>query len=187
MKRISKAKRVETLLRIRRLFNRIGGNLPPESVLDRIIKTAPDWALAEEPWEAAKQEKVIRYDYRAEGEVLDPGVNFFVLTLEHLGARPVYSCEGHGHKEGLYIVFKAPYHLALRIASPGFFSIELIPRKRKALLNLSKREQAVPFGRGWWRLSLERASWKNGEDKARSLNWAAQAWQKEFWISGGAK
>jgi hypothetical protein len=45
---------------------------------------------------------------------LEPGVEFFVLMLEQLGAVTEFSCEGHPH--GFYIMFHGPYELAWRLS-----------------------------------------------------------------------
>jgi hypothetical protein len=132
-----------------------------------VVKEFPAWAWDAAPWDAARKEKVVRYDYREEGEILDRGVNFFVLTLEQIGARPRYSCEGH--RNGFYIAFRAPYRLARRIAGVGFFSVEVV--------------KAGPYwkGEGWWTLR-RRKGWKSEREKRQTLRWAAEAWQKEFWL-----
>ncbi len=117
----------------------------------------PDWVKAELPWDAACKLKVVRSDYRP-NEVIDPGVNFFVLTLEALGARTKYSCEGH--PGGFYVYFKAPYAVAQAIQRCGNMRVEV--------------------GRdvGWWRLSIG----IEGEEmtdsrRKRVLRWAAMAWR----------
>lgn len=84
-------------------------------------------ANSERPWDDAKKFQLVRYDYRSEGEVIDPGVNFFVLALEHLGARPEYSCEGH--PQGFYIAFHASHDLVRRIDGiDDFFRVEVSSR-----------------------------------------------------------
>lgn len=84
-------------------------------------------AVCDRPWDEARKFKLVRHDYRSEGEVIDPGVNFFVLVLEHLGARPQYSCEGHPH--GFYIAFHGGHELARRIDMlDDFFSVQMLTR-----------------------------------------------------------
>lgn len=56
-------------------------------------------------------------------EKLEPGVNYFVLMLEQLGAIPHFSCEGHPNS--FYVVFEAPMSLAEKIRACGYFTIEL--------------------------------------------------------------
>lgn len=121
------------------------------------------WVNAKKPWEEANKLKVMRHDYLG-GETIDPGVNFFVLTLEHLGARPKYSCEGHPC--GFYVFFQAPIELVLRIRRTGYFSVQVgLPNEGDGGL--------------WWSIRLDRIS--SEAEKRQTLNWAAQAWQKEFW------
>jgi hypothetical protein len=56
-------------------------------------------------------------------EPLDPGVNYFVLMLEQLGATTQYSCEGHPNN--FYVLFSAPYEIALDVAACGYFRVEI--------------------------------------------------------------
>lgn len=65
------------------------------------------------PWKQAKSKKVIRTSpcklYNK--CLLDKGVNYFVLTLERIGCKPCYSCEGHFKRKPyipeFYIAFQA--------------------------------------------------------------------------------
>jgi hypothetical protein len=93
------------------------------------------------------------------GEKLDPGVNFFVLTLEKLGLTTHFSCEGH--PDGFYIAFTASYKTALKISQAGFFSIE-IGRKNYWML----------------RVHMEHSE----RSRIDCLRWAAEAWAKRFGI-----
>lgn len=54
---------------------------------------------------------------------IDPGVNYFVLMLEQLGAVTQYSCEGH--PRSFYVLFSAPMHIALDVLGCGYFTVEL--------------------------------------------------------------
>lgn len=118
-------------------------------------------AKEKNPWRAAGKHELVRYSYKGEGEVIDPGINFFVLALEHLKAVPQFSCEGH--PAGFYITFKASYKLAERIASAGFFDV------------------SIDAGRAAnWRLSLRNQKISRESDKARILTVAAEAWTKAF-------
>lgn len=92
-----------------------------------------------------------------EPEILDRGVNFFVLMLEQLGAHPCWSCEGHPN--GFYVVFMAPAKLALRILRCGFFCVELEGHNR-------------------WSLRINREISEN--ERQGILNNAALSWEKEF-------
>ena len=76
------------------------------------------------PWDEARQRTILRLDWRSGQLVpLDRGVNFFVETLERLGATTSYSCEGH--PSGFYVVFDCPEETARRIRRCGFFSVEM--------------------------------------------------------------
>ena len=112
------------------------------------------------PWRKAREFGLSRTDYRAAGEILEPGVTFFVMALEALGAQPKYSCEGHPH--GFYVAFHASYELAIRIARVGYFTVELSRQDYWAIRHSSASEQAH---------STER-------EKNRALEWAAAAWVK---------
>lgn len=92
-----------------------------------------------------------------EPEILDRGVNFFVLMLEKLGAVPCWSCEGHPN--GFYVAFIATEAQALRILRCGFFSVELEGSKR-------------------WSLRINREISEN--DRQSILTYAAISWEKEF-------
>jgi hypothetical protein len=81
-------------------------------------------AHTQNPWRRAQKFAVIRQSpcgiYTGE---IEPGVNFFVLALEHLGAIPHYSCEGH--PTGFYVMFQASYVLAQKIQACGYFRVEI--------------------------------------------------------------
>ena len=126
----------------------------------------PRWALHKRPWDAARKLSIVRYDYREEGEVIDPGVNFFVLTLEALGARPKYSCEGH--PEYFYIMFKAPFRLAQEIARISHdYHVEI--------------SSGDYHGPNHWVLRLRDIG---GSESLRVfiLRRMARLWQREFWF-----
>ena len=112
-------------------------------------------------WREAAKLKLYRqsplpFDHKP--ELIDSGVNFFVLKLEELGALTCFSCEGHPN--GFYIMFKAPQTLALDIYSCGFFTVELA-------------------GKNYWRLSIHRPE-VDEHTRRKILNWAAQSWAKRF-------
>lgn len=76
-------------------------------------------------WAQAKKLKVIRSGPGIfyQKETLDPGINFFVLMLEKLGATTHYSCEGHPN--GFYILFSASKRVAHNVLNCGYFNVEL--------------------------------------------------------------
>jgi hypothetical protein len=96
-------------------------------------------------------------------ESLDTGVNFFVLALEGLGAKPRFSCEGH--PRGFYITFDASYELALEIRKAGYFAVELEGLDYWSLRRTSGE------------LFLKRYTEKNKVDSLRS---AADGWLRFF-------
>lgn len=112
------------------------------------------------PWDAAKEIEVLRASGAYPLADLEPGVKFFVLMLEQLGATTLYSCEGH--PEGFYIVFFAPYEIALRISNCGYFTVEI-------------------ESSGTWSIRIPEASEPRSEaDKAELLRRAARNWQHQF-------
>jgi hypothetical protein len=123
------------------------------------------------PWDRAAATVLTRANGTwGEKEAIDVGVNFFVLALEALGAKPRFSCEGH--PAGFYVAFEAPYELALEIAKAGYFTVEIASNNsywnipdywsiRKA--NAERMEQ--PY---------------TEEAKASTLRRAADAWLRAF-------
>lgn len=84
-------------------------------------------AKSKNPWVQACKLSLVRNSDTKFGlwppETLEPGVNFFVLALEELGAKTNFSCEGH--PRGFYVAFEAPYELAIEIRKAGQFSVEI--------------------------------------------------------------
>jgi hypothetical protein len=89
---------------------------------------------------------------------LDPGTNYFVLQLERAGAVTTFSCEGH--PDGFYVSFEADETLARRIASIGYFSVEIENR-----IN------------GW---SIRTRHAKSEAERIFILSRAAEAWDANF-------
>jgi hypothetical protein len=117
------------------------------------------------PWDAAKQREVIRSSPPYCGMILyppadlEPGVKYFVLMLEQLGAVTTYSCEGHPN--GFYISFIASHKLARRIAKAGFFTVEIDKGNHNG-----------------WDLRLRKMS--SERKKHQCLRWAAAAWDNHL-------
>lgn len=109
-------------------------------------------------WRQAAKLKIHRTDssqiYRG---LIDPGVNYFVLMLEQLGARTEYSCEGHPNN--FYVLFNAPYSVALAVANAGYFTVEIEDR-------------------GQWSMRMRPV--ETDEERCRILKYAADAWTKTF-------
>lgn len=116
------------------------------------------------PWYKASCRTIVR-----SGCELDRGVNFFVESLERLGAKTLYSCEGH--PRGFYIMFDAPYSVAWRVARAGFFTVSIVSN------------DCHPC-RGRWLLELhanDKASAKKTKiNKVLSLVWASETWKKDL-------
>lgn len=91
---------------------------------------------------------------------LDPGVNFFVAMLEQLGVQTLSSCEGHPNH--FYIAFRASYPAARKIRAVGYFTVEI---------------EHAPLPR-FWSLRITRPT--RGEQKKKTLRWAAHAWERAF-------
>jgi len=91
---------------------------------------------------------------------LDLGAVFFVAALNHLGARTLFSCEGH--PDGFYLVFSWPYDRALAVKRAGFFSVEIA-------------------GTECW--SLELSDPVTCGQHVDRLRWAAEAWTKAFGLT----
>ena len=116
------------------------------------------------PWDLAAATTLTRQSTPlCKPQHLDPGVNFFVLALEALGATPQFSCEGH--PRGFYVLFGASYELALDIKSAGYFSVEI-------------------SGPGTWSIRKESAEFDMGpnpeQEKANILRAAAAHWLAHF-------
>ena len=76
------------------------------------------------PWDEAKKRKVHRGNGAYPIADLEPGVKFFVLMLEQLGAATFNSCEGHPH--GFYVSFRCSYATALSISNCGYFTVSIV-------------------------------------------------------------
>ncbi|NDC55271.1 MAG: hypothetical protein EBZ69_00290 [Alphaproteobacteria bacterium] len=93
---------------------------------------------------------------------LEPGVKFFILMLEKLGAVTEWSCEGR--PQGFYIVFSAPLDVAKKIHRCGFFSVEL--------------EGGTTNGQTRWSLRAHHVH--DEQERQMVLRWAATAWANTF-------
>lgn len=90
-------------------------------------------------------------------ERIDPGVNYFVLMLEQLGALPYFSCEGHPN--GFYILFGAPMALAVKIKECGYFMVEL-------------EQENI------WSLRVRMSMTES--ERVQLLKWAAERWEEKL-------
>lgn len=129
-------------------------------------------------WDETRKLKIFRKPphptFYAE-ERIDPGVNYFVLMLEQLGAVPHFSCEGHPN--GFYVLFEAPQRLAERIYACGFFTVELAGHNRwtiraRVIETEAERKQLLRWAANSWEqklgpLDLKRAT-KEAEKSAQN-------------------
>jgi hypothetical protein len=109
-------------------------------------------------WDEYCSRAVVRYDEFGQRCDLDPGVNYFVLMLEQLGAVTHYSCEGHPsfNKPGsFYVLFTAPMSLALKLQACGFFNVELEGKNRWSIRrtfdDIIQKEGCLRFAALQWR------------------------------------
>jgi hypothetical protein len=78
---------------------------------------------SETPWDAARKFKLWRISpLSGKAELMEPGVNFFILALESLGLTTFFSCEGH--PTGFYVSFNGNTETADRIQKCGWFRVE---------------------------------------------------------------
>jgi len=99
---------------------------------------------------------------------IDPGVNYFVLMLEQLGAKTSYSCEGHQpnySKEpfSFYISFSAPLRVALMVRECGFFAVELEGKNlwslRRTFNDIAAKETCFRLAADCWENCLGPSRW----------------------------
>lgn len=105
-------------------------------------------------WDEAAAIKI----YRG-GELLEPGVNYFVLMLDQMGLPTYFSCEGHPN--GFYIAFSAPYGQALAISDAGYFTVEIEREDYWILRNLTNYTGSP-------------------REKIDAMRWGAEVWEKRF-------
>jgi hypothetical protein len=116
------------------------------------------------PWDRAAASVLTRTNgLTGTQEALDPGVNFFVLALEALGATPRFSCEGH--PMGFYVAFEAPYELALEIHDAGYFSVEIWRRDLWTMRKVNDEIVTKPY---------------TNNSKVKILRSAAEGWLRVF-------
>ena len=126
-------------------------------------KSSRNPSASDTPWDICGRQILTRPNENPKYERLDPGVNFFVLALEALGAVPRYSCEGH--PRGFYVAFDATYELAQEIHSAGFFRVE-IERPNYWSIRYS---DTGPEG-----------NFLTEAERVQRLRWASSAWVKRF-------
>lgn len=129
---------------------------------------------AQNPWDAAQRTVLIRRDAETGEDVpLEPGVNFFVLMLEQLGATTRFSCEGH--PDGFYVVFEGPPELARSIAHASFFTVEVWEGEADYAMRISEHLFEKYVG-----------PWSEAA-RQEHLRLAAAKWVERFGGLGGGK
>lgn len=88
-------------------------------------------------------------------EAIDPGAIYFIAILNQLGLDTQYSCEGHPN--AFYVMFMAPYKVALKIKKAGYFSVEI-------------------EGQDYWSIRISRP--QEEAERVDCLRWAADAWER---------
>lgn len=115
-------------------------------------------------WDDAKELKIMRGSPCGLYPIscLDKGVNYFVLALEKLGCKTLYSCEGHFSKKHyvpqLYITFSAKRYAILCLKNMLFDIITLEHDKNK--------EYTL------------RIDFENNKDKNQKLKFLTDQWNK---------
>lgn len=98
------------------------------------------------PWDEACKRTVIRENLPVfPAADLEPGVKFFVLMLEKLGCKTLFSCEGH--PAGFYILFECTDLSLVRRMADGEFDVEVDRREYTYRLSLAHYQLAA--GRAW--------------------------------------
>lgn len=70
--------------------------------------------------------KLHRYDWvKGQPVNIESGMNFFILMIEQLGGRTMFSCEGHKNGSQPYLAFYGPLSLATAIAQTDSFVVEV--------------------------------------------------------------
>ena len=132
------------------------------------------------PWDQAYKLHLCRggrtswtkHKQRGVCEAVDPGVNFFIRSLEELGAEPWYSCDGHGQRNRFFVRFHAPYALARRIS--------MTSPHTNVVLDNNERDFAL-------KLHPEIARYPRHVEAARmfdDLRTTAQMWQNKLGVIG---
>src|SRR6266436_884433 len=124
-------------------------------------------AQVETQWDRARR---CRLTVSGSRETIDPGVNFFILGLRHLGATTLFSCEGHPN--GFYIVFRSTEKIARRVVSCGYFSVQLENGTDKYSLRLRDVDRLASRKR-------QIVLWTEAS-KVQVLRWASAVWWKAF-------
>ena len=112
------------------------------------------------PWDRERRRVLTRLNPFKKPQKLDRDVNYFVLQMERLGCKTIWSCGGH--PDDFYIVFRAPYPVAFKVALCGYLRV------------------GVDFYRNQFYLSrnFKTSEHRPNTPKPKFLRWAAVAWEK---------
>jgi hypothetical protein len=120
------------------------------------------------PWDEARKLKLTRGNEIWPPDVIDPGVNYFVLRLEEMGCTTRFSCEGH--PDGFYVSYWGPLAVSPWIARISPFEVGVRHHSRwgsNFKMHLGNIEFAhLRSGRTWddaARVKLLRAAARNWE------------------------
>ncbi len=83
--------------------------------------------------------------------ILEFGINYFIVKLESLGLKTQWSCEGH--PTGFYIVIRAPFGIATKIAYASTNYAELSITHGVKHWDVEKQE-VIYFKSPSWRMAL---------------------------------
>jgi len=114
------------------------------------------------PWDRERKVVLRRTSPTGRKNILDRDVNYFVLQLERIGCKTLYSCGGH--PDNFYILFEASYWQAVKIEQCGYFNVSLTPRIGEFHLWHDFRKD-------------ERGS---STPKDKLLRWTAVAWEQKL-------
>jgi len=120
------------------------------------------------PYDLARQSILFRNDtINSDTIAIESGVNFFMLALEKLGAKVLFTCEGH--PTGFNIVFEADYDTTHELSLCGYFTYQLMANKNRWSMNLRGIEAGITFEKGSF----------STDERDRVLRNASRAWAEK--------
>ena len=135
----------------------------------RVVIMPKQKTIIIDSWTDAKKLKLFRSSpCHLYNEILDNGVNYFILTLEKLGCKTLYSCEGHFHKK----------HYAPQFYISFYASTRIIKQLKKHLFDIAYIEKE--YNRYCNNEYSIRIDFKNYKDKTQKLTQLANNWNKIF-------
>ena len=126
-------------------------------------------AIIIDSWKDAKKLELFRSSpCLLYNEILDKGVNYFILILEKLGCKTLYSCEGHFHKK----------HYSLQFYISFYASAAIVKKLKRYLFDIAYIEKEN--NRYYQNEYCIRIDFKNYKDKVQKLTKLADNWNKIF-------